>query len=198
MSPPLVANSLAFYFSANSMRNAVVTGSDVSYEITTPREIYHSGDRVTTITRVNRDGKKVIAGEYVWPPFKEARARMLSADRSTLGDWVPMSDFVRKTLGDMIRTSRTFSGTNGVQYKWSTKGVFGQHMTLTLDSDASARDSYALAVFHHPRHNIGLREVRKAYLEVSPNVQDDLDIILVTFLMVERKRRDREKRRQAG
>lgn len=193
MSPPQVANSLAFYLSPNSVRNTVITGSDVSYEIATPKEIFHSGDRVTTITRVERNGEKRVVGEYIWPALKKSRVRVLLADGDALGEWVPTNDFLLKRGGILLSTSRIFSGANGVQYKWSIKGFVGQHLTLTYDSDESAQGPYALAVFHLPRRNIGLQEVREAYLEVSPTVQSDLDVIIVTFLLVERERRDRER-----
>ena len=90
-----VANSLPFYFSKNSVRNAVITGPNFSYEVTTPTELLYKGDRVTTITRVNPDGKRIVVGEFVWHVYSSTMVRLYD------DDWVPMRNFLKQDSGSM-------------------------------------------------------------------------------------------------
>lgn len=84
--PSQVENSLALYFSSNSMRHTVITGTGVSYEITTP-PLFQSWERITTVTRVDREGKKVV-GEIVY------RGNKLRLPGSS--EWVRTRDFLKK------------------------------------------------------------------------------------------------------
>jgi len=180
------------------MRNTVIAGSDVSYEVSTPTELLHSGDRVTTITRVGQDDTKVIVGEIIWNRIAQTRVRMLTCGGGN-GEWLQMRDFLRKRGGSPLSTARSFSGTNGVQYRWKLRGVLPRYMTLGLESEPDNDDldtPNVLAVYHPPRRNIAMQQVRSAFLEVSPTLESTLDAIIVTFLMMERKERDRQKWRR--
>jgi len=168
---------------ANSVRNTVITGATVVYQVTTPTELLYKGDRVTTITRVDLDGRKVVIGEFIWNVFSSTMVRFGGND-----EWIPMREFLRPPQdGGAWNPARTFTGSRGTQYTWNEKGQ-NRDLMLTLDHDPTA----LLAVLHPPKYNIIRQEVRKAYLEVSPTVEHSLDTIIVSLLLVERKRRETE------
>ncbi|KDQ17688.1 hypothetical protein BOTBODRAFT_29846 [Botryobasidium botryosum FD-172 SS1] len=102
--------------------------------------------------------------------------------RGDSGDWSPMSEFLRKQGGRLLSHARTFSGAYGLQYRWKLRG-WRRRSVLTLDNDPHAEGSPpALAAFHDRKRNALLKVVRKAYLEVSPNLTniDTLDSLIRT------------------
>ncbi|KDQ17653.1 hypothetical protein BOTBODRAFT_29813 [Botryobasidium botryosum FD-172 SS1] len=181
--PSQVANSLAFYFSKNSARNTVITGASVIYHVNTPTELLYKGDRITTITRVGRDGRSTIVGEFIWNVYSSTMVRFGGDD-----EWIPMREFLKPPQdGGAWNPARSFSGSTGIKYKWNEQGQ-KKVLTLTLDKDPTA----LLAVLHPPKYNLIRQEVRKAYLEISPAVENSLDVIIVSLLLIERKRREAE------
>lgn len=98
--PSRIPNSIALYFSQDSLRNTTitVTGTGVAYHVHTPGEFYYPGDRITSVTRVDSEGKKAIIGEYVWGIFGNGTKVRLNEEK----EWSPMSDFLRKQGGRML------------------------------------------------------------------------------------------------
>jgi len=190
--PSLVPNSIAFYFSRNSPRDTVIAGPGITYEISTPAEFFHPGDRITTVTRVSPDGKKIVVGQFIWHTFGYGTMVKLSESE----DWRPISDFLRKQGGRALSHARTFSGAYGIQYRWKARGL-RRRTVLTLDNDPNAQGSPPpIAAFHSLKRNLAFRTLRKAYLEVSPRLAntDTLDPLILSFAMFERMKREREKK----
>jgi len=98
-----------------------------------------------------------------------------------------------------------FTGPDGVQYIWAL-GIAGTHypkVSLFSSSPPSSALNHCVklvttdekktvvAEFHRAHH---IRKKQKARLEIQPAGMDMLDHIILTFVFVEDKRRQREAR----
>jgi len=98
-----------------------------------------------------------------------------------------------------------FTGPNGVQYRWAL-GITGMHypkVSLFSSSPPSSalnhcvklvtvdENKTVVAEFHRAHY---VRKKQKARLEIHPAGMDMLDHIILTFVFVEDKRRQREAR----
>jgi len=96
-----------------------------------------------------------------------------------------------------------FTGPDGVQYRWAL-GAMGMNFPKVSLFSASPVSStlnhgmklvtadekkIVIADFHHAHH---FRKKQKARLEVQPAGMGMLDYIVLTFVFVENKRRERE------
>jgi hypothetical protein len=126
--------------------------------------------------------------------------------------WVPVELHVGNAI-EFVSTARsyTFIGPDDVQYRWAL-GALGLHhpkvtsfpnspafQTLdhTMQLVTTDEQKRVIAEFHPAHHLINSRRAR---LEVQPEGMKMLDLIILTFVYVERKRRQREgaENRQPG
>ncbi|KDQ17655.1 hypothetical protein BOTBODRAFT_29822 [Botryobasidium botryosum FD-172 SS1] len=191
-----VADSFSLYFSKEDMLDTIITGPDMTYEVATPPKAgLFSRDPTTTVTRVDRGEKaetRYIVGEFIWTTIKKTVLRI--PDQPGCEDWIPKGDFLRKMTGKRRwGNSRLFTGPSGAQYRWKEYGARGL-TTLTLHLDNPGPDAHtpALAVFHPARRNHLEEEIIHAHLDVSPALISMLDIVIVSFLMTERKKWERK------
>jgi len=85
-----------------------------------------------------------------------------------------------------LRGSYSFTA-NGVKYQWAL-GLLGTSTPKLILDDGSET---VVAQFHRQNH---IFNKRRAYLEITPKGMEILDHIVLTFVFVEKKRRDRERR----
>jgi len=99
------------------------------------------------------------------------------------GDWVPADDFV-KFEPDAV--GGTFATGAGVEFKW--KIVKGRFQLVRADDPEQK-----VAEFHpHRRHFWIFRMSKHAFFEIKPEpeVTEALDRLIVSYLLVERRRRN--------
>ncbi|KIM83534.1 hypothetical protein PILCRDRAFT_819162 [Piloderma croceum F 1598] len=102
---------------------------------------------------------------------------------------------------------------NGVEMPIAIKGIFGRHRIFTAPGDGRLfkwtlgsfrvtlvlNDGSNTVVARGHRSNIGfIGKPRQARLEIFPNFNHLADVILVTYLLTERIRKDRERNRRRG
>ena len=101
----------------------------------------------------------------------------------------------------MNARSFTFTGPDGVEYRWAL-GSMGMNCPKVRFSDPSIfsalndetklvtiDDKTVIAEFHRPNH---ITNKQKARLEVQPAGMGMLDLIILTFVIVDWTRRGRE------
>ncbi|TCD60806.1 hypothetical protein EIP91_009491 [Steccherinum ochraceum] len=96
------------------------------------------------------------------------------------------------TGSDLIGSARMFTGPDGLSYSWH----LGQMMShLTLNATGSDGSSKEVAKFY-PQTNLRSSNA-KPYLDVHPEGLHMLDLIVITWVYIETRRRELEKRRPA-
>lgn len=83
-----------------------------------------------------------------------------------------------------LKGSYTFTGPDGVQYRWAL-GASG----MNLPKLVTLNDKTVIAEFHRPTL---FRNKQKARLDIQPAGMEMLDHIILTFVFVDWKRRERE------
>ncbi|CAL1706051.1 unnamed protein product [Somion occarium] len=163
----------------NSLRNTTFAADDdtIYYEVVT--RYWHPN--LTKINKTDMETREVtVAAEIERPRGREPRVRF-GGDK---GEWMSASDFVKF---DQEKIDGTFVANANVAYKWRTKK--GRLQLVKADEE----DPEPLAEFHpHKRHFLVFRMAKHAYLEVKPipEVTSALERLIVSYLLVERKRRD--------
>ncbi|TFK64516.1 hypothetical protein BDN72DRAFT_901479 [Pluteus cervinus] len=182
--------------SSNDHLNATYTEEDGTplYQVTTP---FSFTSKTATI-------KKAI------PEFAEGTAALFTADHryGSLAH-VEFHAFVSSIMridGEEVKTSafftkgrftltalgrgRTFVGPDRREYQW----ILG-HRTPTLVLNDEART--LVAKFHVKHYGI-FRKARPPFLEISQLGMHMVDLILITFVYIEKLRRDYERARNRG
>lgn len=130
-----------------------------------------------------------------------------------MSGYVDFAEFHAENVSEPISYARsyTFIGPDGVEYRWAM-GALGLHLpkvglfsnspmfwTLKNSTKLVTADEgkTIIAEFHRPNYFI---HKQKARLDVRPEGMQMLDLIVLTFVYVERKRRQREgtQNRQPG
>lgn len=162
----------------NSLRNTAFAANDDSmhYEVVT--RFWHP--HLTKINRADFENLNVTTvAEIERIPGREARVRF-----GEKGEWVPASQFLQF---DEDRAGGVFVGGANVRYRWKTHN--GRLQLVKADDDQKT----PIADFHpHKRHFLVFRMSQHAYIEVKPvpEVTDSLEKLIVSYLLVERRRRD--------
>ncbi|KAH0835495.1 hypothetical protein J3R83DRAFT_9163 [Lanmaoa asiatica] len=102
---------------------------------------------------------------------------------------------------------RTFTGPDGRQYRWdmhSRDVVVGANVWFRLDrvisfvvSQLSLDDASRTEIVRYHRGTCGIiRRGRSAYLEIAPQAEHMLDLVILTFIYVEKLRMDKEASRR--
>ncbi|KIJ61070.1 hypothetical protein HYDPIDRAFT_177152 [Hydnomerulius pinastri MD-312] len=168
--------------SSESVRNTIVTNEDgqVLYKTSTPFSIGHGTTTIHKI-RPNSDPSDMrdyfdVMGEIEWHLFGSSTFRIN-------GQQMDSNDFLPRH-GVMGR-KRTFTGPDGRPYRWD---MDFRVVVLSLDDDSRAE------VTRSHRSTLGIiGPKQQACLDVHPDVMHMLDLIVLTFVYVEKLRMDKER-----
>lgn len=163
-----------------SLHNVVIANSSdaIYYEIVTPK-----WERC--ITRINKLDPNMrefdLIGELKNEDDKPVAVRIYG------GEFRPVDEFLRVREGDADPHGR-FKGKDGKEYVWRVKN---RQLELVRESTP---DGKPVAVFHkHKRYLFVLRMSRLPYIEIESDVLDTLDSLIISFLLMERRRRHGDK-----
>ncbi|KAI5116314.1 hypothetical protein M0805_005522 [Coniferiporia weirii] len=161
----------------NSLRNTTISVDDdaLYYEIVT--RFWHP--HITKIRKLDTDTQEMVTiAELEREPGKEPRVRFGGQD----AEWVLASQWLQK---EPQKVGGVFSGNSGVPYRWKT------HRRQLQMIRANSENKEPLVVRHpHKRHFFVFRMSKHAYLEIKPEVVESLDALIMSYLLVERRRRD--------
>ncbi|KAH7925699.1 hypothetical protein BV22DRAFT_1064496 [Leucogyrophana mollusca] len=171
-------------FTSSDVQNADVINDDglYIYKIDTPFSFFQSLAKPTTISKVSiHEGARVVspAGEIEWHKWSSSIIRFGGHEMQT-SLFIPSRGFTGLT--------HYFTGHDGRPYKWK---LGPDACTLKRDDASEA----IVARFHHANHGI-MKPKHDAYLEVWPDIIHMVDLVLVTFIYVEKLRRDHNRSRQ--
>ncbi|KAG8863048.1 hypothetical protein FRC20_010901 [Serendipita sp. 405] len=196
--------SIHLLMSRNSVRNTTFSCDSlgIHYDVSRNKE---SG--VVTVQRWDSTtDSNVFVGEFYLSWFKPDRVRMgpdgqwmskkrflykegrnpISAYVSFIGLATPIFSVKRLTL--FLNRARTFEAADGTKYRWKLRWN-----KLQLCYASSENKGKAALVMYHRHYTAG----KVSYLEVNDSsVLEALDPIIVSFLIMEKERRDRDKAAQ--
>ncbi|TDL24294.1 hypothetical protein BD410DRAFT_693202, partial [Rickenella mellea] len=158
----------------NSLRNTTIAvdNDQLYYEIVT--RFWHP--HITKIRKLDAESQHIeTIAELENEPGKEPRVRFGDEE------WMPASQWLK---WDKERVGGVFCGGGGVNYRWKTHKRRLQ--LVRADSD----DKSPLVMYHpYKRHFFVFRMSRHAWLEIKPEVVESLDALIMSYLLVERRRR---------
>ncbi|KAH7911023.1 hypothetical protein BJ138DRAFT_36989 [Hygrophoropsis aurantiaca] len=165
-------------FATNSVRNTTfsIDNDKFYYEIVT--RFWHP--HLTKINKYDYEARVVTCvAEIESLPKKEVKVRFNTAEAE--GEWLRASDFI-KTEGSSV--GGTFVASDGVEYRWKT------HKRYLQLVKADDEEKVPIAEYHpFRRHFMVWRMSQRAWLEVKPEASAALEKIIVSYLIVERRRR---------
>ncbi|KAI0792684.1 hypothetical protein C8Q75DRAFT_750891 [Abortiporus biennis] len=160
-----------------SLHNVVISNSSdvIYYEIVTPKWEKHT----TKISRLDPNTRQFdLIGELQ----NDEESKPVSM-RLYGGVFKPETEFLKNEDGG--KKSASFTGKDGKKYTWK-----GDHRRLELVRDDLPSDK-PVAIYHRQkRYAFVLRMSRHPYLEIDSAALDTLDSLILSFLLVERRRRD--------
>ncbi|KAI5989972.1 hypothetical protein EDD15DRAFT_2283066 [Pisolithus albus] len=169
--------------SSEGVRNTTMTNEDgqVLYKTSTPLRF---GVRTTTLYKVvpnadpddMQDHLKAI-GEIEWHAMGPSILR-LHGQEMTTDTFIPRHGIRGR--------KRTFKGPDGFPYRWDMDFKF-----VRLSRNDATRQE--LARFHRRRLGI-IGSKRDPFLDVDPSLMHMLDMVVLTFVYVEKLRMDKERR----
>ncbi|KAG8810487.1 hypothetical protein FRC18_004023 [Serendipita sp. 400] len=173
--------SIHLLMSRNSVRNTTFSCDSlgIHYDVSRNKE---SG--VVTVQRWDSTtDSNVFVGEFYLSWFKPDRVRM-----GPDGQWMSKKRFLYKEGRNPISAARTFEAADGTKYRWKLRWN-----KLQLCYASSENKGKAALVMYHRHYTAG----KVSYLEVNDSsVLEALDPIIVSFLIMEKERRDRDKAAQ--
>ncbi|KAH7924511.1 hypothetical protein BV22DRAFT_501292 [Leucogyrophana mollusca] len=172
---------MRFTLSSEHVRNTIITNEQgqVVYKTDTPFKL---GSRTTTVLKIRpnydvsdmRDQFAAL-GAIEWHTFASSILRFGGEELKTK-EFIPCSGSRQRTY--------TFTGPDGCSYKWK------HHITvdvLYLNNDSRTE----VARYH--RRSLGIiGEKHDPYLEVFNQGEHILDLLILTFIYVEKLRMDKE------
>ncbi|KAF8123566.1 hypothetical protein EV363DRAFT_1455362 [Boletus edulis] len=168
--------------SSESVRNAVFTNESgqVLYKTTHP---HHIGMGTTTIHKIKPNDDPMdmrdqfdVMGEIEW--------HLIGSSTFRLNDQEMQSNEFLPSRGILGRR-RTFTGPDGCPYGWNM--VFTKAVVLSRDDESRAE----LARYH--KGSLGIVGPKhKPRLDVDPAAEHMLDLIVLTFVYVEKIRTDKD------
>ncbi|KAH7921063.1 hypothetical protein BV22DRAFT_1122391 [Leucogyrophana mollusca] len=172
---------MLFMLSSERVRNTVITNEQgqVVYKTDTPFKL---GSRTTTVLKIRpnynvsdmRDQFAVL-GAIEWHAFASSVFRFGGEEMKTK-EFIPRSGIRRRI--------RTFTGPDGCSYKWKLNFKF---VVLYLNDDSETE----VARYH--RDSLGIIGKKHGpYLEVFSQGEHMLDLLIFTFIYVEKLRMDKE------
>jgi len=178
-------------FTANSVRNTTLATNDDFhyYEIVT--RFWHP--KVTKINILDPDTQALrtvaeIEKTDTRNNIPQHRVRFLKSLENTgsekdvqWADWIPGDEFLK--VQDPDKVGGTFVH-DGVQYRWKTHN---RRLQLVRADD---EEKNALVLYHpYHRYFFVFRMSRHAVLELKPEAAKLLDRLIVSYILVERRRR---------
>ncbi|KIJ92577.1 hypothetical protein K443DRAFT_113354 [Laccaria amethystina LaAM-08-1] len=182
---------MRFYLSTRKPWNSVYTTEDgqVIYKTTTPWKIC---ERKTSIERIVPN-KEVGDMRDEFAHLAEVDHGVFSSSQIRYGGQdLVTREFFRKGAWSWRgrRKGRMFTGPDGIEYRWKL-GVHVPELCLN--------DSIDTPVARYHRSSLGiLSPAHAAYLEVFPIGEHMVDLIVVTFVYIERLRQEEEAQRPRG
>ncbi|KAI0743663.1 hypothetical protein C8Q80DRAFT_855085 [Daedaleopsis nitida] len=166
-------------FTMNSLRNTTLSTGDDSLYFEIVTRFWHPN--VTKINKFDMETRELVTvAEIEGLETREPRVRF-GGDK---GQWMSAADFIKY---DSEQVGGTFQANTGAEYRWKThRGRF----QLVKSDDPEKK---AVAEFHpHQRHFFVFRMSKHAFFEVQPipEITDAIEKFIVSYLLVERKRRD--------
>ncbi|KAL5512009.1 hypothetical protein ACEPAH_5228 [Sanghuangporus vaninii] len=174
------------HLTTTSLQNVIISNSSdkIYYEVVTPKWD-------ASVTRVSKMDPKSNELEIIAELQNEVSEKSTARPTSTAvrlrgQQFRPTREFWTKD-GIAGRDAR-FRGKDGKHYHWKQRKG---RLELIREQDP---DSSPVAVYHkHRRHFLVLRMSRQPYLEIQPSAMETLDSLIVSFLLMEQKRRSKEK-----
>ncbi|KAG2365611.1 hypothetical protein BDR07DRAFT_1607358 [Suillus spraguei] len=168
--------------STEHVRNTVITNErgQVVYKTDTTFKLL--GAHTTTIQKIRSNDNQYhmhdhfdVLGEIEWHTFGSSKFRSGGTEVKT-GKFIP-----KKCLRGR---KRVFIGPDKRPYRWDLESK-----VVILSRD----DGFRMEVARFHRASLGITERKhKAMLEVSPEVAHMMDTVIMTFIYVEKLRRDKE------
>jgi hypothetical protein len=162
-------------FTTNSLRNTTVAvdTDNLYFEIVT--RFWHPD--ITKINKLDVESRQFTTiAEISQTPGGEPKVRFGD------GHWLDSSEFIKY---DPERAGGVFLGTEHVEYRWKS------HKRRLQLVKANDEEKVPLVTFHpHRRHFYLFRMSQRAWLEIKPEATEALDKLIVSYLLVERRRRD--------
>ncbi|KAG2077835.1 hypothetical protein BDR04DRAFT_1064671, partial [Suillus decipiens] len=170
---------IVFTLSTEFIRNTDITNErgQIIYRTYTP---YRLIGRTTTIYKIRPNISQFnVLGEIEWHKFASSKFRSGGMEVETKA-FIPKRGLWGRT--------RVFIGPDRRPYRWDLKS-----RVVVLSRD----DGFRMEVARFHRATLGIRgRKRKAMLEVSPEVAHMMDTVIMTFIYVEKLRRDKEEPRE--
>ncbi|KAI9455906.1 hypothetical protein BJY52DRAFT_1151366 [Lactarius psammicola] len=182
MPPPKKAEpSCRLMLATNSLRNTTIAVEDDTqyYEIVT--RFWHP--HLTKIFKLEAETREmVLVAEIEREPGKNVRVRFGGEH----GEWIREQDFLKWDFPKAITSGGVFTGGENAEYRW--KSHRRRLQLVKADDDAKV----PLVQYHiYRRHFLAFRMSRHAFLEIKPEAMTEgLDKMIVSYLLVERRRRD--------
>jgi len=185
---PIQTPSMQLTLSSESVYDAVFTheSDQVLYKTTHP---YQVGTGTTTLYKIRpnddpmdmRDQFDAI-GQIEWHMIRSSMFRLNGKDMQS-------SNFLRSH--GISGRKRTFIGLDGCSYRWDM--LFDAGVLLSRD------DGTRTEVARYHRGSLGIvGRKQKPRLEIDPDVEHMLDLIVLTFVYVEKIRMDKDQLEGAG
>jgi len=162
-------------FTTNSLRNntIAVDNDALYYEIVT--RFWHP-----SLTKINKldfeTGELKTVAEIGYRTDGHRRGEVRVKFGGDQGEWMRAVDFIN---------GGTFKGGQGVEYRWK---LFKRRLQLVRADD---EDGDPLVSYHpHRRHFFFFRMSRHAWLEIKPEATEAMERLIVSYLLMERRRRN--------
>ncbi|KAF8513909.1 hypothetical protein BU17DRAFT_52960 [Hysterangium stoloniferum] len=179
--PPKPPPPIKLELTANSLRNTTISDStdNIYYEVRTESWIpLH-----TKVKRLDPETRQYeVRGEI---QRSNGQPEVRVAGRSK--EWARASDFLR--IDNAKGGGVIFMGDDGRVYRWQVNK--GRLELVRADVDEAQEP--VVIQHHHKRHFWVFRMSKHAWLEVKPEVKETLDSVILSYILVERKRRYVEK-----
>ncbi|KAJ7932733.1 hypothetical protein B0H13DRAFT_2650715 [Mycena leptocephala] len=190
---------MQLFLTTGTPSNAVYTDASGApqYKVNTPFKVHH---RTTSISRVveheiprRHSGSSSGGNES---PLEEGVRRFANLatidwrvfDSSVIhfrGQELAVRDFFRKEGWGWYGRHRVFTALDGREFKW----ILGAYTPQLKLNDAAETP----VAFYRPKKLGVFSKPRKASIEVFPPFEDMLDEIMVTFVYIERLRKNKER-----
>jgi len=174
----------------NSLRNTTISNASdtIYYEVRTePWVPLH-----TKIKRLDPETRQYeVKAEIQRSGDEPPEVRVL--DRSK--EWARAGEFLRYESGSdwgglkKAHVVARFMGDDGRVYRWQVK----RHHLELVRADTEQPEPPVVIQHRHSRHFFVFRMSKHAWLEVKPEMHGTLDSLILSYLLIERKRRHMEK-----
>lgn len=166
--------SLRLAFSNNSVRNTTITCDNLGLRY----EVSKKHSTVSIARRDLRTNQIVAVAQYRLPFLDKEKIRFGDS-----GPWRPLKGVLYRKSGDYFGNAKSFMGSYGSVYRWKERDG-----TLVMVHHDKKKGVEPLVVYVRPTGS-----KNASYLEVNDSsVLNSLDIVVTTFLVMEKKRRNRE------